>query len=772
MQSPVKPKAEQFPTLEELTDAIKAENPPAPEYMQNRELSWLTFNERCLDQATDPAVPLLERLQFISIFCSNLREFFMVRVGSLTDLSLIEDDIRDNKTLMTPAQQLDLIYARARELYAKLADVYRDLSAELAEVGIVRLGRDDLNDTQRKFLEGYLEDNINPYLSPQVVNSRHPFPQLENGRPYIVVRLVEKDDDRPGDVEDTDLPVQQARNDKKGKGAKGATLGLIALPSQCDQIIELPGKGFQFMLLEDAVEFAVPSIFDMYRIKHTNIICVTRNADLDANEGLDENEFDYREHMKRILKKRARLTPVRLETRRKLSNKVTRFLLKRLGLKPYQVYAINIPLDMGYAYDLPEFLKKSQRKKLLNPPHVPAWPAAVGTDHLIEQALDHDIILSYPYESMDPFVHLLREAATDPDVISIRITLYRLARHSSLAEALIHAAENGKQVTALCELRARFDESSNIEWSQRFEEAGVEVIYGFLDYKVHSKICSITRKGPDGPQHITQLGTGNYNEKTARLYTDFSCITSDEQIGDDATEFFHNMGTEAISDDYQALWVAPLQIKENIIAGIDEQIELARAGKSSGLFFKSNSVTDKEIICKLVEASQAGVPVTLFVRGICCLVPGIVGYSENIRVVSIIGRFLEHSRIYGFGPDLSSMRLYLSSADLMTRNMEKRVEVAWPVTDEAVRAEVCAYIDIMLQDTAKLRELLSDTTYTPLYAFAVDEAGNPVNPVNAQEILAERAATEHSPADMDLDEDALFGYDAAAQREWASDTGI
>ena len=496
-------------------------------------------------------------------------------------------------------------------------------------------------------------------------------------------------------------------------------LGLIPLPRQCARVVKLPGDGFSFILLEHVVEMVAEQVFSMYTVKHTNVICVTRNADIDATESTDENDEDYREHMKRILKKRARLAPVRLESERELSDTLEPLLLDRLNLKKHQMFTTSVPLDLSFTWGLASHLSEKQCAALVYPPFTPQWPACLDRKRPImdQVTAGGDVLLSYPYESMDPFVQLLREASRDPRVISIKITLYRLASQSHLAEALIDAAENGKEVTALFELRARFDESNNIEWSQRFEQAGCNVIYGFRDYKVHSKICCITRQTDDGIQHITQLGTGNYNEKTAKLYTDLSLITTSPTIGRDATEFFRNMALENVSDNYDVLWVAPLQVKPLILKNIDHQIELARQGEPCGLFFKTNSVTDKEIIDKIAEASQAGVKTVMLVRGISCLVPGVEGYTENVRVVSIVGRMLEHSRIYGFGPR-TNMKIYLASADLMTRNMDKRVEIAWPVLDEKLRDRILSYIDVSLSDTAKLRELLPNRRYTPLGFFA------------------------------------------------------
>ncbi len=727
-------------------------------YMQNRELSWLEFNKRVLDQGADPTVPLLERLNFISIFWSNLQEFFMVRVGSLTDLSLVKKSIIDSKSGMTPSQQLDAIYARCHELYGYYEQTYEDLRALLHEENIDQLRPEDLTEEQREFVLQYLDNNVIPFLSPQIINARHPFPHLENGALYIVVRLDEqaskaaksdskaegKGDGKSGKG-DKDKSGKQGKN-SKNLGAEDATLGLIPLPRQCERLIILPDKGLRFILLEHALEMVASNIFSMYRVKHTNVICVTRNADLDATEGTDEQDEDYREHMKRILKKRSRLAPVRLESERELSSTIKPLLLKRLGLKEHQSYVTAVPLDMSYTWGLSSLLPEKKRAMLVNVPFSPQWPATLDRNRrIIDQVAEHEVLLSYPYESMDAFVQLLREAAVDPQVISIKITLYRLASQSHLAEALIAAAEAGKEVTALFELRARFDESNNIEWSQRFEQAGCKVIYGFRNFKVHSKICSITRRTPEGLQHITQLGTGNYNEKTARLYTDFSFITTNPAIGRDAVEFFRNMALENVSDNYDILWVAPLQIKAMIMSHIDEQIARAKAGEPAALFFKTNSVTDKELIEKIVEASQAGVRTTLFVRGICCLVPGQEGFTDQVRVVSIVGRLLEHSRIYCFGPR-DNCRIYLSSADLMTRNMDKRIEIAWPILNESLKQEVIHYLDTCLADTAKLRELLPDKEYTPLGFFAPQAEDGSEDLFNAQQFLIEEAQRKHLEA--------------------------
>lgn len=742
-----KPKNERT-TTSIASEAKKSGRPYVLPYMQNRELSWLNFNKRVLDQGEDHNVPLLERLTFVSIFSSNLQEFFMVRVGSLTDLSLVKKELRDNKTQMTPDEQLRAIYERCHELYPEQERIFNQLIEKLAERGIRQLGPKDLNKEQAAYLHEYLDSKVVPYLSPQIINSRHPFPHLENGALYVLLRLDEESNREKVKTGD--------KKKEKNLGADDATFGLIPLPRQAKRVIPLPGDGTQFILLENALKTIVDEIFSMYTTKRASVICVTRNADIDPNDGTEDMDYDYREHMKRILKKRSRLAPVRLETDTPLSPVTEKFLLKRLELKPYQVYVTGVPLDMGYAWGLAGMVDQDVAKKITNESFTPSWPACFDRNRsIMEQVCEKDALLMYPYESMDPFVNLLREAANDPSVISIKITLYRLASQSHLAEALLSAAENSKEVTALFELRARFDESNNIEWSQRFEQAGANVIYGFHDFKVHSKICTITRHTDKGIQHITQLGTGNYNEKTSKLYTDFSFITTDEEIGKDAAEFFRNMGLENASDSYRKLSVAPLQIKPMILDKIDEQIELARAGKPNGLMFKTNSITDKGIIDKIAEASQAGVHSTLLVRGISCIVPGIEGYTENVEVVSIVGRLLEHSRIYGFGPR-EDREIYLSSADLMTRNMEKRVEIAWPITTPELKDRVNEYLDVSLSDTTKLRMLKNDLEFTPLEFFSADGPDGTPESFDSQAYLIEKARSDYEASVREREEQATL----------------
>ena len=612
------------------------------------------------------------------------------------------------------------------------ADGDRELGVKLVAMAMFKLTL-VFTAAQHSELMNYLDCNVLPLVSPQIINATHPFPHLENGALYIAVRLDEE-------AEAEALPENATKAERKAARAKAAEnvlMGIIPMPRNCPRMIELTGENgkYSFILLEHALEMVADKIFEMYPVKYANVIQVTRNADLDTAEESDEYDEDFRSHMQRILKKRGRLAPVRLESERPLSYTTDKFLREKLGLKKQQAYTVGMPLDMGYAFALMGKAPKAIAEPLMDEPASPQWPASLSRkERITDQVLRHDVLLSYPYETMDAFVKLLQEAAVDPDVVSIKITLYRLASQSRLAEALITAAENGKDVTALFELRARFDESNNIEWSQRFEQAGCNIIYGFHDYKVHSKICAITRRSEGGLQFITQLGTGNYNEKTAKLYTDLSMITADPVVGQDAARFFRSMQLESASSDYKELRVAPLMIKPRMCEAIDGEIAKAKAGKPARILMKSNAITDRDMIEKLTEASRAGVKITMLVRGISCLVPGIPGKTENIRIVSVVGRLLEHSRIYAFGVG-DETTVFLSSADLMTRNLDKRVEIAWPVNDPALRARVLDYFTTMLSDTAKLRELQSDGTFTDLCAFVPEGR----NPFDAQDHLIKEA---------------------------------
>ena len=653
--------------------------------MLNRELSWLKFNDRVLEEASFDRNPLLERLKFISIFNSNLDEFFMIRVGSLTDHMLFAPNYSDNKTGWGAKEQLDAIFEQIPALYARKDKYFAAVTEELREKGVEYLKMSDLDEGELKGVEKYFKRNILPLLSPFIVDNRHPFPHIDNKRLYVAVTLQHK---------------------------RRSVFGLIAVPDAVERMYFLEG-GFRYLLIEDIIFHFAGGAFDPYVILEKTILAVTRNADLNMEEenALDD-ELDYLKFMQKIIKKRQRLAPVRLELEYKIGDDFISFFCDKLNLKKKQVYLSSSPLDLSYCFKLEEKSRSDIWGDLVWPVYVPALVnPAEKTGSIMKQVQIGDILFSYPYESMAPLLEMLRLAAEDPTVISIKITLYRLDNLSKLAESLSHAAENDKEVIVLMELRARFDEANNIAWSQRLEEVGCHVIYGLPEYKVHSKICLITRKESGNIQYITHIGTGNYNEKTVKLYTDLSIITANQEIGEDASQFFQNLLIDNMSGDYTHLWVAPKRYKQQVL----EQIEIERAkaerGEEGQILIKCNSITDRGVIIKLAEASQCGVKIRLIVRGICCLVPGIPGLTDNISVISIVGRFLEHSRVFCFGAG-EDMRMFISSADLMTRNTERRVEVACPIFDEGLKERVFGMLETMLIDNVKAWDMDANGEYT------------------------------------------------------------
>ena len=645
-------------------------------YTQNRELSWLKFNERVLEEAYADEVPLYERLKFIAIFTSNLDEFFMVRVGSLYDMSLDGDDQIDNKTGLSPSQQLERIYHAVEPLYKKRDRYFREVENALRSYGIKDMRIDELKGDDAVFVYDYWRSCILPVLSPQIVDEHHPFPFVANKALHVAVELQKK---------------------------KRTIMGLIPMPAALPALLFLPGEGIRYVHLEDIVCRYAEEVFPAYPVLSRNIFCVTRNADISPEDEEFAPAGDFREKMKKLVKQRSRLAPVRLECAQLLNDFFFGILSEKLGLTRAQIYATEAPFTMSYVYGLSQKFDEEMQKKLCYRPFTPQMVRG----SLFEFPRGRDVLLSYPYESMQPFLRLVRRAANDPSVTSIQITIYRLAKEAKLIDSLCLAAENGKEVLVLIELRARFDEQNNIDWSERLETAGCRVIYGFEGFKVHSKVCLITRLEHGNPRYITQIATGNYNEKTAAQYTDLSLITADQNIGHDAAEFFRNMAIGNLEEEYKTLMVAPRCMKSRIMELIDEEI---KKGKDGQIIFKVNSVTDLEVINKLSEASCAGVRIMMLVRGICCLLPGVPGYTENIRVFSIVGRYLEHSRIYSFGAG-SEQKLYISSADLMTRNMQRRVEVAVPIYAPHIRERINHILDVYFRDTAKARELKSDGNY-------------------------------------------------------------
>ena len=682
----------------------------------NRELSWLKFNERVIEEAENPEVPLCERMNFVSIYQSNLDEFFMVRVGSLQDQMLVNKKIRDNKTNMTSEEQIRAILKEVKRLNKRKDAAYKSLMDKVEEYGIKLIDFTMAKSDEKKYLEQYFNHEIVPLSSPTIVGKRQPFPFLKNENIYAVV-------------------VLETRSGKERIGIIPCTNSMV------ERLIELPGGKGRYILSENIILHYIGKVFKGYKVKGKSLIRVVRNADIDADALYDE-DLDYREFMADLMKERKKLCPVRLDMSREIDESVVEALCRYLDVLPERVFRSEAPLDLSFVYKIQDLLRMNP--ELFYARRVPQKSASFRDgESILKQIEEEDKLLSYPYESIRPFLHMLNEAAEDESVISIKMTLYRLAKQSKIIEALCEAAENGKEVVVLVELRARFDEENNIRWSRMLEKAGCQIIYGLEGYKVHSKLCLITKKGANGIEYITQIGTGNYNEKTARLYTDLSLMTASEQIGMDAARVFQALTKGETVEESDHLLVAPKCLQSRIIDMIEEEIRKKKNGGEAYIGLKLNSLTDKRIIDKLVEASCAGVHIDMIIRGICCLIPGVDGKTENIHIISIVGRFLEHSRIYIFGCG-EERKYYISSADFMTRNTEKRVEVAAPVYSPALKQRIQGIFDLMLSDNKKARVENSDGTYT----FVKCEG----EPVNSQEMLYQEA------------------YDRAAERTQAKET--
>ena len=683
-------------------------------YTQNRELSWLAFNERVLAEAADESVPLLERLKFASIFTSNLDEFFMIRVGSLFDLMGVEPGRRDSRSGMTPEEQLHAIYDAVRPLYREREAVCLGLERLLRRYDICRLEWKELTGSEKKYCQRYFHSEVEPIISPQIVDTHHPFPHLKNNVLHIGAWVKYRSRD---------------------------VFGVIPMPEALPGVLFLPcDEGLRYIHMEELLLHHAGDIFANYDVRAKCVFRVTRNADINPDdEAFDFDNDDFRKKMRKALRQRTRLAPVRLELSERISGDFLEYLKKRLPVTDEQVFFTSAPLRLDYAFSLAGKLADPElRRALTYPEFKPCRNAQIRTgESMIRQISRSDKLLSFPFESMSPFLTLLKEASEDPDVISIKITIYRLARKAKLVEYLCAAAENGKDVTVFIELRARFDEQNNIDWSERLEDAGCNVFYGFESYKIHSKICLITRRERGEIRYITQVGTGNYNEKTAEQYTDVSLLTANRDIGQDAVEFFKNMSIGELDGEYRHLLVSPCSLKREVLRLMDGEIAKGSAGR---MRFKINSLTDMDIIERLRKASRAGVRIDMVVRGICCILPGIPGETENIHIVSIVGRFLEHSRIYCFGEG-ESERMYISSADFMTRNTQRRVETACPIYDSAVRAKLNGIMDLCLMDNVKARELHADGSYSPVHGGE--------ERFDAQQLQMERAidaAAEPEPA--------------------------
>ncbi|MCR5368274.1 polyphosphate kinase [Eubacterium ruminantium] len=670
---------------------------------ENRELSWLKFNERVLEEAEDVRIPLCERLSFISIFQTNLDEFFMVRVGSLHDQMLLEDNPRENKTNMTAEEQIDAIADRVKVLSARHSLAYRELMEEFEKHGIKIINFAKLDEKEGEYLKSYFDREILPLLSPMTVTKKQPFPFIKNNEIYAVSVLANK-------------------NNKERLGIIPCNDGMFR------RLIQIPGSKGYYMLAEELILHFLPDVFSGYTVVSKSLVRVTRNADIDADKVYDE-ELNYRDHMAEVIKQRRKLCPVRMEYTRDMDKTVLSRIRDHLNISENMLFKKGAPLDMSFVFDIQDILR--HKPELFFEKRIPQKsPQFDETKPLIPQIIESDKLLSYPFESIRPFLNMLVEAANDPDVVSIKMTLYRLAKHSKVVEALVEAAENGKQVDVLVELKARFDEENNIEWSRTLEKAGCHVIYGLEGLKVHSKLCLITRRTTDGVGYITQIGTGNYNEKTSRLYTDLSIMTSNEAIGAEAANIFKKLSLNQVVKQTEHLMVAPKCLQNKVIERIEREIQAAKEGKEAYLGFKINSLTDKKIIDKLIEASQAGVKIEMVIRGICCLKAGIPGVTENISIISIVGRFLEHSRIYIFGKG-EREEIYIASADFMTRNTVRRVEVAAPVYDEKSKGMIKDIFTLMLQDNCKARKQEPDGTYVRV------PEGEKI--INAQERLYEIA---------------------------------
>lgn len=677
---------------------------------ENRELSWLKFNERVLEEAEDTSVPLCERMTFLSIFQSNLDEFFMVRIGSLEDQKLLSQKLRENKTNMTAGEQIEAILKRVAELNERKDAIYASIMKEVGEKGVHLTDFKALAKSESKYLEEYFMKEIVPLLSVMIVGRKQPFPFLKGQEIYA-------------------LAVLGTRNGKK-------KIGIIPCSSSVfPRLIRIPTKDDTYMLVEELILHFLPKVYKGYKVLEKSVIRVTRNADIDFNAVYDE-DLDYRDKMAQIVKLRKKLAPVRLELSRDINEDMIKQVCEYAEMEEPHVFLNQAPLDLSFLFQIEDILRKDAN--LVYQRRVPQpSPMLKSNEHIIPQILDHDVLLSYPYESIKPFLQMLQEAARDPEVISIRMTLYRLARNSKVVEALTEAAENGKQVDVLVELKARFDEANNIEWSRTLEDAGCHVVYGIDGLKVHSKLCLITRKVGDEIQYITQVGTGNYNEKTSRLYTDLSLITADKRIGEEAAKVFQAILLGSVVEDMEHLLVAPKCLQNKVLAMIENEIQIAKEGKPAYIGIKINSLTDKKIIDKLIDASRAGVKIDMVIRGINCLRSGIPGDTDNIHIVSIVGRFLEHSRIYIFGTH-DRDKVYIASADFMTRNTLRRVEVAAPLYDETVKNKVRKMFATMLRDNVKAREQQPDGSYQKL---------SMVGPVlNSQEYFYEEAYMEAGDA--------------------------
>lgn len=655
-------------------------------YTQNRELSWLRFDDRVLEEAIDENVPLYERLKFIAIYASNLDEFYRVRVGSLYEMASVDTNGFDNKSFMTPNQQLDKIFVATKQLNQKADKIFATVEKQFKTYGIERKKVKSLNQKDKSYVKAYFDNQISPFLSPQIINVRHPFPHLLNKALYVGIILTRK---------------------------KKKVFGIIPVPSNLPKIVYIPNKSkIRYVMTEDIIATYADKIFDGYEVENTAILSVTRSADISLDdERLDLGE-DFLEHAREVLLKRQRLAPVRLEIEGNIDSTMMKYATEQFKITSKQIFIYKSPINKSYIFSLGSKFNEEQKNSLMYPPFEPSHICCVPENvSVMDYVANNDVMLQYPYQSFDIFLKFIKEAVTDEKVFAIKITLYRVGSHrAQLMNYLSMAAKMGKDVTVLMELRARFDEENNINWAEFLQDAGCKVIYGMEGYKVHSKICLVMKQDKTGIKYFTQIGTGNYNASTSSLYTDISLITSNEDIGKDAVEFFQNMGIDNLYGEYKNLLVAPVSLKNTLLDLIKEEIEKAKAGEETSIFLKMNSLTDRQLIDALKEASQVGVKIKMIIRGICCILPGIEGKTDNIEVISVVGRFLEHSRIFCFGTG-ENMKMYIASADWMTRNTENRVEIAAPIYDQKIKNSIYDTLRIMWKDNLKARILCSDGTY-------------------------------------------------------------
>ena len=686
--------------MEELLNTNNLPAPPVPGIFVNRELSWLEFNRRVLSESLNPKIPLMERLKFLSIYFSNLDEFFMVRVGSLHDQSIIEPNKLDDKTGLNAAGQIDAILKKVAEINPIAERAWESIKQQLRAQDIDLMDTQHLNKLDEQIVQKYFAENIRPLLSPQIVDRQHPFPFLKNKEQFILTVLEDKEKDKSKDKSET-----------KGDSLK---LGIVSFSHLPPYFIFTLNQRRRVLFTADIILFCAQKLYGKQKVVEKHVMRVTRNADISVDEGLYDFDIDFRGVMEEMLKKRRRLDVVRLQFSSMPGEQVVNFLCKKFKVTPACFLVQSIPLDFSFGFALPSALDPHKEEKSWfyheAKPFVPVDFAKGDAGGAFNYLQNHDLLLSFPFHSTKPFVDLLYEAADDPSVVSIKISLYRLANHSKIASALAHAAEKGKEVLCVLELRARFDEQNNIDYATMLEEAGCTVIYGLSDYKIHAKLCLITRKVHNQIQYITQVGTGNYNEKTSELYTDLSFISTDPKMGEDATRVFQALCVGEVVESTERLWVAPNCFESNVLRYIQEQIDLARSGGEGYVFIKVNSLNDMEIMEKLIEASQAGVKVEMVIRGICCLCPGVPGYTDNIRIKSIVGRYLEHSRIFIFGTG-EQQRIFMGSGDLLNRNTRRRVEVFAEVRDGDPRREILHLVDAIRMDNQNAWEMLSDGSY-------------------------------------------------------------